>query len=104
MIVSAIIASETADEYERQTATKSTAVLFGFVFLSLKLASGLGKLIAGLLIDFIKLPTAKEAALITPAQLAGLGWSCVVVLTVLGGLGVLIFSAYRSPIPVAQNR
>jgi Na+/melibiose symporter-like transporter len=97
MIVSAVISAETADEYQRRTAVKATAVLFGFVFLAMKTASGLGKLLAGIIIDAIQLPSAEQAALITPGQLASLGWWCAGTLLVLGALGVASFSGYQSP-------
>jgi Na+/melibiose symporter-like transporter len=95
MIVSAVIASETADEYEQRSGIKATAMLFGFVFLAMKTASGLGKLLAGVIIDLIRLPSAKEASLITEAQLNGLGGWCVALLLVLGALGVTTFAGYR---------
>lgn len=97
MIVSAVISAETADEYERRTAVKATAVLFGFVFLAMKTASGLGKLLAGVIVDLIRLPAAADAALITQAQLTSLGWWCAGTLLVLGALGVAGFAGYRSP-------
>jgi Na+/melibiose symporter-like transporter len=97
MIVSAVISAETADEYERRTAVKTTAVLFGFVFLAMKTASGLGKLLAGVIVDVIQLPAAADAALITPGQVASLGWWCSGTLVGLGILGVAGFSGYRSP-------
>lgn len=97
MIVSAVIASETADDYQRRTGVNATALLFGFVFLSMKAASGLGKLLAGLIVDAIALPSAEDAALITQAQLDGLGWWSALVLLLLGVLGVVSFSGYRTP-------
>jgi len=97
MIVSAVISAETADDYERRTAVKATAVLFGFVFLAMKTASGLGKLLAGVIVDLIRLPAAADAALITPAQLTGLGGWCAGTLLLLGVLGVAGFAGYRSP-------
>lgn len=97
MIVSAVIASETADDYERRTGVNATALLFGFVFLAMKTASGLGKLLAGLIIDAIALPSADQADLITQAQLDGLGWWSAVTLLLLGVLGVWSFSGYRTP-------
>ena len=97
MIVSAVMASETADDFERRTGRKAAAMLFGFIFLAIKTASGLGKLLAGVTIDLIDLPSAKEAHLITASQLGALGWSSVITLLVLGVLSVLAFSGYRSP-------
>jgi len=97
MIVSAVISSETADDYERRTGINATALLFGFVFLAMKTASGLGKLLAGLIIDAIALPSAENADLITQAQLDSLGWWSTVVLLLLGFLGVISFSGYRTP-------
>lgn len=91
MIVSAVLASESADEYERHKRVKATALLFGFVFLAMKTASGLGKLLAGLLVDFIQLPPAD--------QLFSLGAWCAAALLILGLLGVLSFSGYRKPLP-----
>jgi Na+/melibiose symporter-like transporter len=99
MIVSGVISSETADDYEHRTGIKATALLFGFVFLAMKTAGGLGKLLAGAIIDIIRLPSADAAATITPAQLAALGWWCAGSLLVLGVLGVVSFSGYRSPAP-----
>jgi Na+/melibiose symporter-like transporter len=97
MIVSAVLASETADDYEHRTGIKGAAMLFGFIFLAMKTASGLGKLLAGVIIDVIDLPAAKDAALITPAQLDLLGWSAAVTLLVLGVLALFAFAGYRSP-------
>jgi Na+/melibiose symporter-like transporter len=97
MIVSAVMASETAEDYETQTGIKATAMLFGFVFLAMKTASGLGKLLAGVIIDVIALPAARDAKLITPAQMDALGAWSVGALLCLGTLGVIAFSKYRSP-------
>ncbi len=97
MIVSAVMASETADDFEHRTGRKAAAMLFGFIFLAMKTASGLGKLIAGVTIDLIDLPSAQNADLITASQMNVLGWSCAITLLVLGTLGVLGFSGYRSP-------
>lgn len=97
MIVSAVIASESADEYERRKGIKATAMLFGFIFLAMKTASGLGKLMAGVIVDIVQLPAAADAASITPGQITHLGWWCAGTLLVLGILGVVSFSGYRSP-------
>jgi Na+/melibiose symporter-like transporter len=104
MIVSAVISSETADDYERRTGINATALLFGFVFLAMKTASGLGKLLAGLIIDAIALPSAENADLITQAQLDSLGWWSTIVLLLLGLLGVISFSGYRTPEREASAR
>ena len=96
MIVSAVIASETADDYQHRTGINATALLFGFVFLAMKTASGLGKLLAGLIIDVIALPTAENADQITAAQLDSLGWWSAIVLLLLGVFGVWAFSGYRT--------
>jgi GPH family glycoside/pentoside/hexuronide:cation symporter len=96
MIVSAVIASETSDDYQSRTGVNATALLFGFVFLAMKTASGFGKLLAGLIIDVIALPTAENADLITASQLDGLGWWSASTLLVLGACGVISFSGYRS--------
>lgn len=104
MIVSAVIASETADDYQHRTGVNATALLFGFVFLAMKTASGLGKLLAGLIVDVIKLPSAENIDLITAAQLDRLGWWSAITLILLGVLGVVAFSGYRSPKPVDRSR
>jgi Na+/melibiose symporter-like transporter len=95
MITSALLASETADEYEAERGVKGTAMLFGFITLSMKLASGLGKLLTGIAIDLIQLPPASEAARISDAQLTALAWACFATLAVLGLLGAFVFSGYR---------
>ncbi len=97
MITSALLASETADEFEFKRGVKGTALLFGFIALSMKLASGLGKLLTGVAIDLIDLPAASNAASISAQQLAALGWACFITLAVLGILGAWVFSAYRPP-------
>ena len=102
MIVSAVIAAETADDYERRTQAKSTALLFGFVFLAMKSASGLGKLLTGLIVDFVQLPAAKQTQSISTAQVAALGWWCVASLIVLGGLGVWAFAGYQTPLQQSE--
>jgi Na+/melibiose symporter-like transporter len=96
-IVSALVSAETAEEYEGRTGVKATAMLFGFVFLSMKTASGLGKMLAGVTLDVIAFPTAREAASASAAQLTSLGWACTVVLIVLGALSLGVFAGYRSP-------
>jgi Na+/melibiose symporter-like transporter len=97
MITSALLASETADEFELKRGVKGTALLFGFITLAMKLASGLGKLLTGVAIDLIKLPAASSAASISTQQLAALGWACFTTLAVLGILGAWVFSGYRTP-------
>lgn len=96
MIVSAVISSEAADEYQERTGIKATAMLFGFVFLAMKTASGLGKLLAGVIVDVVRLPAAADAASITPEQLTALGWWVAGTLLCLGALGVLSFSGYEA--------
>ena len=96
-IVSALISAETAEEYEGRSGLKATAMLFGFVFLSMKTASGLGKMLAGVTLDAIAFPAAQGAAVdATAAQLSALGWACVLVLLVLGAVALLVFAPYRS--------
>lgn len=104
MIVSAVIASETADDYQNRTGVNATALLFGFVFLSMKTASGLGKLLAGLIVDAIALPSAENADLITGAQLDQLGWWSAITLLLLGVFGVWSFSGYRTVKPSSQRQ
>ena len=96
-IVSALISAETAEEYEARSGIKATAMLFGFVFLSMKTASGLGKLLAGVTLDAISFPTAQQAAHASATQLSALGWACTIVLIVLGALSLGIFGGYCSP-------
>jgi Na+/melibiose symporter-like transporter len=96
-IVSALISAETAEEYEDRTGLKATAMLFGFVFLSMKTASGLGKMLAGVTLDAIAFPTAQGAAVnASAAQLSALGWACVLVLLVLGAIALGAFAPYRA--------
>ena len=57
----------------------------------------LGKMLAGVTLDAIDFPTAKEATSASAGQLASLGWACTVVLIVLGALSLGAFAAYRSP-------
>lgn len=97
LITSALLASETADDYETRRGVKGTALLFGFITLAMKLASGLGKLLTGVAIDLIRLPPASDAASITAGQRTALGWACLVTTVVLGAIGVTAFSRYRSP-------
>ncbi len=94
-IVSALVSAETAEEYEGRTGIKATAMLFGFVFLSMKTASGLGKMLAGVTLDLIAFPTANAAQGVTAAQLSSLGWACTGVLIALGALSLGAFAAYR---------
>jgi len=61
----------------------------------MKTASGLGKLLAGLIVDATDLPTAENIELITAAQLDSLGWWSAITLLVLGVLGVISFAGYR---------
>lgn len=104
MITSAVLASETADAYQARRGIKGTAMLFGFITLSMKLASGLGKLLTGVAIDLIALPTASEAASITRGQADALGWACFITLATLGVLGARVFSGYRSAPPATASR
>jgi GPH family glycoside/pentoside/hexuronide:cation symporter len=96
-IVSALISAETAEEYESRSGVKATAMLFGFIFLSMKTASGLGKMLAGVTLDAISFPVARDAAAATAAQLSALGWACAAVLLVLGVLSLGVFAGYRAP-------
>ncbi len=96
-IASALVSAETAEEYEGRTGIKATAMLFGFVFLSMKTASGLGKLLAGITLDVVAFPTAQTAARATSEQLSSLGWACAVVLIALGAIALGAFAPYRPP-------
>ena len=103
MIVSAVIASETADDYQRRTGVNATALLFGFIFLAMKTASGLGKLLAGLIVDVVNLPTAENIDLLTAAQVDSLGWWSAITLILLGAFGVISFSGYRPLQPAGPD-
>lgn len=96
-IVSALVSAETAEEYEGRTGLKATAMLFGFVFLAMKTASGLGKMLAGVTLDVIAFPKAEGVAAATGEQLSALGWACAIVLLVLGAIALGVFAGYRPP-------
>jgi Na+/melibiose symporter-like transporter len=91
------VSAETAEEYEGRTGLKATAMLFGFVFLAMKTASGLGKMLAGVTLDLIAFPRAAGVAAATGEQLSALGWACAIVLLVLGAIALGVFAGYRPP-------
>jgi Na+/melibiose symporter-like transporter len=98
-ILSALVSAEASEEHEGRTGIKATAMLFGFVFLAMKFASGLGKMLAGITLDVIDFPAASTAAGASAAQLSLLGWACTIVLLALGTLSLGTFAGYRSPAP-----
>jgi Na+/melibiose symporter-like transporter len=86
-----VLTSSVADEHEYRLGRAEHALLFGFFGLAAKIGSGIGSMLAGLLLDLIHFPRGTGTAVIDPSVLTRLGISVGLTLLAAVLAGVLAF-------------
>jgi GPH family glycoside/pentoside/hexuronide:cation symporter len=97
MACSLVMFAETADEYAFEKRESRTGMLLAFLPLGNKLASSLGKLAAGIVVQWAALPAGRSAVPVEPSSLQQLGIAAVSLTALAGGAGLWFFSRYRLP-------
>lgn len=95
MICSLILFAEAADEFFFVRSISRTGMLFGLVTFGNKAASGLGKLLAGVLTDYAGFPSAEEIDQLTPEILMKFVVALVAFMAVIGLIGFAILNTYH---------
>jgi GPH family glycoside/pentoside/hexuronide:cation symporter len=95
MICSAVMFSETTDEYHFITRISQTGMIFGLITFGNKTASGLGKVIAGGLLDVVNFPGKENIEQLTPETLSSLAVLLAAVVFTAGVVGFLILNTYK---------
>jgi GPH family glycoside/pentoside/hexuronide:cation symporter len=97
MACSLVMFAETADEYTYVKGESRTGMLLAFLPLGNKLASSIGKLAAGVVVQWVALPVGQKGAVVDPQSLTHLGFAAFS-LTALAGLVALgFYSSYHLP-------
>lgn len=97
MTTSLVMLAETADEYALQQRESRTGMLLAFLPLGNKLASGGGKLLAGIVVQWVALPVGHEARLVDPAAVDGLGLAAIAFTVVAGTVALVFYAGYSLP-------
>ena len=90
MACSLVMFAETADEYAFVKGESRTGMLLAFLPLGNKLASSIGKLAAGIVVQWVALPVGRKGAPVDPQSLTDLGFAAIS-LTALAGVAALGF-------------
>jgi Na+/melibiose symporter-like transporter len=97
MACSLVMFAETADEYAYVKGESRTGMLLAFLPLGNKLASSIGKLAAGVVVQWVALPVGQKGSTVDPQSLTHLGFAAFS-LTALAGLVALgFYSSYHLP-------
>ena len=97
MACSLVMFAETADEYAFEKRESRTGMLLAFLPLGNKLASSLGKLAAGIIVQWVALPVGREDAPADPGALQQLGLAAVLLTTLAGCAALWFYSRYHLP-------
>jgi glycoside/pentoside/hexuronide:cation symporter, GPH family len=97
MACSLVMFAETADEYAYEKGESRTGMLLAFLPLGNKLASSLGKLAAGVVVQWVALPVGQKSASVDPASLTQLGFAAVTVTAIAGLIALGFYSRYHLP-------
>ncbi len=89
------IFADISDEIEYETKLKKTGTLFSIRALLSKIASGVGSLFAGILIDLIDFPTKAEFGTVPDDIIMNLGLVAGPLLAILGLIPILLFNNYK---------
>ncbi|MBU6378647.1 MAG: MFS transporter [Gammaproteobacteria bacterium] len=95
MACSLVMFAETADEYAYEKGESRTGMLLAFLPLGNKLSSSLGKLVAGIVVQWVALPVGQKGAEVDPQSLTTLGFAAVSVTAVAGLLALGFYSRYH---------
>jgi Na+/melibiose symporter-like transporter len=93
-ITSGLMCAQTADEEELLLGGPEQGLVFGFIFLAIKLGSGVGKLLSGFALDLIKFPVGKPAAAIGQTAIDQLAYTEIWSIVLLGGLSLVAWGGY----------
>jgi Na+/melibiose symporter-like transporter len=93
-ITSGLMSAQTADEEELLSGGPEQGLVFGFIFLAVKLGSGVGKLLSGFSLDLIEFPVGKPAAAIGQAVIDKLAFTEIGAIGVLGTLSLIAWGGY----------
>jgi len=92
--------ADVVDEFELQTGNRQEGLFFSMMSLSLKMTTGVGTFIAGLLLAWIEFPKQSDVADVAPSIIDSLGW--------VGGpivLGFFVLSVFFIlPYPISKGR
>ena len=97
MVCSAVMFAESADEYAFEKRESRTGLLLAFLPLGNKMASSIGKLVAGVVVQWIALPVGKSASEISASSLLDLGLAAVSLTLVAGCIALACYSRYHLP-------
>jgi Na+/melibiose symporter-like transporter len=97
MACSLVMFAETADEYAYEKGESRTGMLLAFLPLGNKLASSLGKLAAGIVVQWVALPVGRSDVPVEPQSLQNLGMAAVALTGLAGCVGLWFFTRYHLP-------
>lgn len=97
MACSLVMFAETADEYAYVKGESRTGMLLAFLPLGNKLSSSLGKLAAGVVVQWVALPVGQKGSSVDPESLTQLGFAAVSVTAVAGLVALGFYSRYHLP-------
>jgi Na+/melibiose symporter-like transporter len=95
MSCSLVLFAETADEYAYVKRESRTGMVLAFLPLGNKLASSFGKLLAGVVIQWIAFPIGRPPAEVQPSQLQSLGLAAFGVTLLAGLIALWFYLGYR---------
>lgn len=95
LLLAGIVCAEAADEEEFLVGLPQQGFLFGFVFLSTKMGSAIGKLISGAALDIIDFPLG--ATTVAVSVVNSLAWALIGTIIVLGSISYYFWSRYHLP-------
>lgn len=97
MVCSAVMFAETADEYAYEKRESRTGMLLAFLPLGNKMASSLGKVLAGAVVQWVALPVGKPAQAVPQNSMIDLGLAAVALTLVAGCIALACYSRYHLP-------
>ena len=97
MVCSAVMFAETADEYAYEKRESRTGMLLAFLPLGNKMASSIGKILAGIIVQWIALPVGQPARTVAVDTMTDLGLAAVALTLVAGCIALACYSRYHLP-------
>lgn len=97
MACSLVMFAETADEYAFEKRESRTGMLLAFLPLGNKMASSLGKLAAGIIVQWVALPVGRSSVPAEPEALQHLGIAAFSLTAVAGLVALHFFGRYHLP-------
>lgn len=97
MTLSLVMFAETTDEYAYEKRESRTGMLLAFLPLGNKMASSLGKLAAGIVVQWVALPVGQKGAQLDPGSLQHLGIAVVALTAVAGCAALWSYASYHLP-------